>query len=243
MNKKNIIIIPARLNSSRLPQKLLRLVQEQKTLIQLTYEQCSKSGFPVFIATDSKKIIEECLKFCDREFLIKTGHHNNGTSRIVEAINHLSEYKNILNVQGDEPLVTVEMINEAFKELEAGNDLISFYYETTAKTSNDEVKVVLNHKKFALYFSRENIPFNQDENRKLNRNVHVGIYGYKKDLLLNLPNLNLPDIARNENLEQLKFLYYDYKIKMIKTDDRLIGVDNEQELIKLIKYLNKNGKR
>jgi len=225
---QNIIIIPARYASTRLPGKLL-LDLHGKTVIQRSFEQAllSKKANKVLIATDSQLIYDECLKFTN-DVLLSTNIHDNGTSRIIEALDsiHLS-FNNIVNVQGDEPFIEPEIIDEIFSYLEEGYQVVSAYHkiERAEAISPHNVKVITNHKSEAIYFSRSLIPYSEVENINTIYKKHIGIYGYKKQILLDLNTLEDKTNFDSEKLEQLLFIFNDITIKMVETDYTPIGID------------------
>lgn len=232
---RGVIIIPARLESKRLKNKVLLPVSKNKSLIQMTYENCSKfKKHPTYIATDSRVIEDHCKKFTNK--ILLSGKHESGTDRIGE-VNYQLNAEFVLNVQADEPLINLKIIGQAFDSLETGEQMVSFYKKEFSSDSNDpnKVKVVINNAGHAMYFSRSNIPHNY--NKKLQNNIHIGIYGYSKKVLKSLCSLDKVSVEKIENLEQLRALYYGIKIKMLQTKFELIGIDTLDDLKKLQKKL------
>ena len=239
-----IVIIPARLKSTRLEEKLLQDVHG-KPLIQYTYENAIKSqASRVFIATDSEKIEEICQNFGART--IKTSlNHKSGTSRISEAIEklELKEKEIIVNLQGDEPMMHYENINQVANTLENSNCPMSSLFEviTDIKDYYDEncVKVVCNSNNQAMYFSRSPIPASRDKEIQLNSCYkHIGIYAYRKEFLKGLINFKQSKYEQLEKLEQLTFLFYGHNIQMNEAiKDSGIGIDTEHDLRRLKRLL------
>jgi len=253
---KNIIIIPARYASTRLPKKML-LDLNGKTLIKRVYENAIKSKMAqeVFIAVDSKEIYKECINFT-RNVIMTNENLNSGTERIIEALNIIKNkkenkyknLKNIINIQGDEPFIDIKLIDNIFLMLEKqkNNTMITVKKEIKKeKEINDinNVKVITNINNEAIYFSRLAIPFNRD---KLKNNVkyykHIGIYGYKYNFLQKIKNLKQSILEETEKLEQLKIIENGYKIKLIETKEEVIGIDTIEDLERARIYMLNNKK-
>jgi 3-deoxy-manno-octulosonate cytidylyltransferase (CMP-KDO synthetase) len=213
------IVIPARFNSSRLLGKVL-LDLAGKPIIQRVYEQCiSAQGIKsVFIATDSIEVYEECKKFTDN-VLITSSEHESGTDRIVEALSYVDgDY--IINVQGDEPFISPQLIEDVMLELNGGYDIVSAMHiiENSSELINPNVvKVTVNKKDEALYFSRSCIPYcreNMDEILSLDKinsdnylfYRHLGLYAYSRVFLENFKNMKPTFLEKTEKLEQLRAL-------------------------------------
>jgi len=248
---KKIVVIPARLNSSRLPNKVL-LDLKGKTVLQRVYEQClkAKNIDEVYIATDNNIIKESCEKFT-RNVLMTKDTHQSGTDRIAEAIENI-DCDIIVNVQGDEPFIQSELIDRLVIALEhkdinmtSAMHKINFIEELK---NHNVVKVTVNTKNDALYFSRSIIPHYRDEwDNLLNHHTvisealkfyrHLGIYGYKKDFLLKYSNMEESYLERVEKLEQLRVLENGYKIKMIETDYNSIGIDTQEDYKKALELI------
>ena len=240
---KNIIIIPARLNSSRLPGKVL-LDLNGKTVVQRVYEQCIKvkNINDVYIATDSEKVFNSCKSFTNNIILTKSVHES-GTDRIAEAIQNI-DCDNVINVQGDEPFIDHSLIEEVISTFEISEtNMISVMHKikTIKELKNHNVvKVIVNNKNEAIYFSRSIIPHHRDEwNTLINKHTnipkelnfyrHIGIYGYKKDFLIKYSNMEQTYLERLEKLEQLRVIENGYKIKMIITKNISIGIDTIED--------------
>jgi 3-deoxy-manno-octulosonate cytidylyltransferase (CMP-KDO synthetase) len=192
---KACIVIPARLKSTRLAEKLLLQI-ESKSMIQRVYERCKKSMIQdVFIACDDQKILNHCLTFTDAVWLTSTNCQS-GTERIVESLEKLKHFDLVINVQGDEPLIDIQVINNLFICMQNSSDLIGTCIKKCAdlETFNNpnKVKVVQNKNRKALYFSRSPIPYPMAEGALLPDNVyiHLGIYAYKIEFLKQFNNLN-----------------------------------------------------
>jgi 3-deoxy-manno-octulosonate cytidylyltransferase (CMP-KDO synthetase) len=241
---KNVVIIPARLNSSRLPKKVI-LAINGKPMVQHVYEAAKKAKKidAVYIATDSKEVKDVCNNFT-QNIIMTSQNHESGTDRIAEAITNI-ECKNIINVQGDEPLIDPSLIDELVELLESSNEsMVSAMHKIETiedLKSTNSVKVTVDNENNALYFSRSIIPHHRDNWESLlshHKTIpeplkfykHIGIYGYKKDFLLNYSKMKQTYLERLEKLEQLRVLENGYRIKMIETEYVPVGVDVQEDL-------------
>ena len=247
---KKVIIIPARLDSSRLPNKVL-LDLKGKTILQRVYEQCLKvkNIDDVFIATDSLEIKESCTKFTENIILTKSTHQS-GTDRIGEAIENL-DCDIIINVQGDEPFIDPTIIEELLNTFQLNEVLMASamtrIYDFKDLQNNNVVKVTVDKNNNALFFSRSLIPFPRDFQETLQSNEslqkakfykHIGLYGYRKEFLQQYIQMEQSYLERTEKLEQLRVLENGFKIKMIETKTNHIGIDtidDYKEALKKIK--------
>lgn len=236
--KKTILIIPARLNSSRLKEKVLIEIKG-KTMLQRVYERASFSKIKeIYIATDSQKIYQAAKKFTDKVIMTATTHIS-GTDRIAEAASKI-EFDYMINVQGDEPLIDPKIINKLEQKLKSDKiKMVTAAYLLKDKKEildPNNVKVVLNSNSEALYFSRQPIPYNQELNAKYY--CHIGIYGYTKKFLLEFVNLKNSYLEKMEKLEQLRALEFGHSISVIITDKNHGGIDNKQDLKKISKFID-----
>ena len=227
---RTVVIIPARLESTRLPQKVL-LTIAGKSLIHHVFERASlaMNKENVFIATDNQHIFEHCLQFTKN--VIITKHHNSGSDRIAEAI-HSIPCNYCINVQADEPFIEPQLIKEIAKKLHCGEKIVSAYYSITDIHSfleNSVVKVVLDKNNYALYFSRTPIPHTK-KNLPLPCYAHIGVYGFLRNILLKFTQLLPSHLEKQEHLEQLRLLENGYKIKMVFSKRATFGIDTEKDL-------------
>jgi len=244
---KKVIIIPARLDSSRLPKKVL-LDLKGKTVIQRVYEQCLKvkNVDGVYIATDSIEIKEVCESFTDKVVITKSTHQS-GTDRIGEAVSAI-DCDIVINVQGDEPFIEPSLI-EALVNSFSNSDIsmssaMSKINNIKDLQNTNVVKVVTDLHNNALFFSRSLIPFPRDVKEiSIAKEVlekgqffrHIGIYGYRKDFLLKFINMEQSYLEKVEKLEQLRALENGFKIKMIEADSSLIGIDTREDYEEALK--------
>ena len=235
--KKTAIIIPARFASTRLPGKPLLKVLN-KPIIQWVWEKAkmAKLADSVIIATDSELIYEVAKMFTD-DVEMTSENHKSGSDRIAEVAKRHPEFDYIVNLQGDEPLIKPESIDEIIKALQTGADI-----STLIRVLKDEedinnpncVKCVVDNNNFALYFSRSKIPYERNSNQA-EFYGHIGIYGYTRDALLKMTSTPQSMLEKAESLEQLRALQSGLKIKTIKVDFVPVGIDTEEDLKKFEK--------
>ncbi|MCD7878321.1 MAG: 3-deoxy-manno-octulosonate cytidylyltransferase [Candidatus Gastranaerophilales bacterium] len=226
---KTAIIIPARYNSKRLQGKPLLEVQG-KPVIQWVWERAIqvKSADSVIIATDNEKIYNTSKSF-GAAVEMTSENHKCGSDRIAEVAKRHSDFKYIINLQGDEPLINIDCIEEVINLLkhDENADISTLLSEITdEKDVNDvnTVKCVKDINGYALYFSRSKIPFERNEGiAKFYK--HIGIYGYKRGALFQMTQLEQPDIEKAESLEQLRALYNGMRIKTAVVNYDSIGID------------------
>ncbi len=251
-NPKQIVIavIPARYASVRLPGKLL-LEINGKPLILHTLEQAGKAAIVsrVIVATDDARIFD-VVSQSGYEAVITSPNHTSGSDRIAEVAESLPEGSIIVNVQGDEPLISPETIEAAVEALIGDPDAdVSTTCEPivnlTDVFSPNVVKVVVDIKGNALYFSRSPIPFLRDEVNKaggmefaikdnpalLNHfKKHTGLYVYRREFLLKYAKMQPTRLEQSEMLEQLRILENGGKIKVVEVNESSIGVDTAKDL-------------
>lgn len=243
---KIVGIIPARYASSRFPGKPLIDIKG-KSMIQRVYEQVKKSSLQkVVVATDDEKIFEHVIGF-GGEAVMTAAHHASGTDRCFDALQQLNEKFNyVINVQGDEPLIDPEQINELIEvlqnsEVELATQMIKVNdYKTLF--DKGEAKIVLNKNNEAIYFSRSVIPFikNVDEkewhlHHKYYR--HVGMYAYRADVLEAVTKLSVSDLEKAESLEQLRWLENGFKIKCVETKYESHCIDTPEDVEAILHLL------
>ena len=226
-------VIPSRYASTRLEGKPLKDICGH-TMIEWVYKRTKLSNLDeVVVATDDERIYKEVEKFGGKAILTRKDHEN-GTSRIAEVCEKYSDYDVIVNVQGDEPLIEPDMINsiiESFKnDSTISMSTLKYKLDKMEDIENPNyVKVITDKKGYALYFSRSVIPYP----RKLdiqNYYKHVGIYGYKREFVIEYAKMEPTPLELSESLEQLRALENGYRIKVMETPYKIIGVDTQEEL-------------
>lgn len=230
------VIIPARFAAIRLPGKpLLDLMG--KPLLQHTYEQALKSeAQAVYIATDDSRIQEAAIKF-GAKVLMTSDSHVSGTDRLQEAASliGLSESDVVVNVQGDEPLIPPEVINQVAANIVNKKDIgIATLCEVVADEVEigdpNSVKVVFDKNGIALYFSRSTLPHNASASAK-NCYRHIGLYAYRVEVLNQFIQWPVAELELSEKLEQLRALYNGVKIHVEVSSQQIpAGVDTERDL-------------
>lgn len=236
-------VIPARYLSTRLEGKPLKDINGH-SMIEWVYKRSKKSFLDeLVVATDDERIKKEVEKFGGKAILTSTVHQN-GTSRIAEVCEKYLDYDVIINIQGDEPLIESEMIDSLINTFKENEDLVMATLKH--RLINDEeiknpnnVKVVCDKNDYALYFSRSVIPYPRNKNTT-NYFKHIGIYGYKRDFVLEYSKMELTNLENSESLEQLRVLENGYKIKVLETKYSLIGVDTPENLEEVRAFIKEN---
>lgn len=235
---KIIAVIPARYASTRFPAKLMQDLGG-KTVISRTYEAAinTKLFNDVFVVTDSDLIYNEIVSNGGKA-IMSIKEHESGSDRIAEAVENL-DVDIVINVQGDEPFINTEALAkviEVFKnDADKKVDLASLMCEiTTEEDINNPniVKVVVDQNGFALYFSRSVIPYPREKNVGVRYFRHIGIYAFRKQALLDFYSLPMKSLEASEKLEQLRYLEYEKRIKMVETSHVGIGIDTPEDLEK-----------
>lgn len=237
-------VIPARYASTRFPAKPLADIGG-KSMIQRVYTQVSLSEkiSKVVVATDDHRISDHVNSF-NGSVCMTSPDHASGTDRCFEALTLEKEkYDYVINIQGDEPFISPKQIDLLASLLDGVTELA-----TLAKRISDQeslvnpnvVKVVRNVNDEALYFSRATIPFirNKGEHTFFK---HVGMYGYRSDILEKITRLKVSALERAESLEQLRWLENGFRVKVAETTQETIGVDTPDDLEKALAFLSKGG--
>ena len=245
MSKKPSIVVPARLASSRFPKKLLYEVQG-KPIIVWTAERIRAVApeFPLYFAVDDVAL-EDCLNRAGFNVVRTRVDHPSGTDRLAEA-NESIGASAVINVQGDEPLVTGEQIRALANGLEAGVAMstLAIPFERVEDFMDpNQVKVVRDRSGTALYFSRSPIPFARDkvvDTQWLSQNPcyrHLGLYAYSADFLRAFSTLEAGCLEAIEKLEQLRAMEHGFRIHVGITDQPTIGIDTFEDIEKFIASL------
>jgi len=207
----NVLLLPARLNSKRLPNKLLIEVGG-KSILESTYQRCTESGYDTFVVTGSREIIEHCAKRNIKHIPVYE-QTLNGSDLVIRCLRLLETYDNFINVQADCPNITVKTIQDVVKYVEKHQHCVTTAHYTSnswEKLGPNDVKLVTNDRSKVLYFSRENIPHAGQTFK-----VHVGIYGFPRKIAKYINSLGLDNPFESESLEQLNWLYHDLPIHSI----------------------------
>ena len=233
---KIIAVIPARYDSTRLPGKLM-LDLCGKTVIRTTYDAAVATNLfdDVFVVTDSDLIFDEIVNYGGKA-IKSLKNHESGSDRIAEAVSNM-DVDIVVNVQGDEPMIDFESLQkliEVFKhDTNIKTDLASLYKIITNVNdieNPNNVKVVIDQNNYALYFSRAAIPFSRDNTFSATYLQHIGIYAFRKKALLDFYSLPMKSLEISEKLEQLRYLEFGKRIKMVRTNHVGIGIDTQEDL-------------
>lgn len=238
-NMKTLGIIPARYASTRFPGKPLVDIAG-KSMIQRVYEQAKKCGqlSEVIVATDDDRIFEHVRGFGGKAVMTSSSHQS-GTDRCAEVAEKHPEYDAIINIQGDEPYIDPEQISTL---ISCFGDADTQIATLVKKVSTDQElhntnspKVIINKNSEAIYFSRSPLPHirGQEPQNWLQHFTyfkHIGIYGYRANILRQITKLPVSPLEKAESLEQLRWIENGYKIKVAETEIETIAIDTPEDL-------------
>ena len=242
---KTLCVIPARYASTRLPGKPLADIAG-KPMICRVYERASRAKriTEVLAATDDRRVYDAVVAAGGKAMMTSTDHPT-GTDRLAEVARAYPDMELIINVQGDEPLIEPQVIDDlsaAFdddKGLQMATVMTPMEEEIDQRNPNN-VKVVTDKNGYALYFSRSLLPY-----PRYNKGVpvfkHIGIYAYKRDFLLQYAEMAPTPLEQTEALEQLRVLENGYRIKVIRTDFKFVGVDTMDDLVLVNEIYRERG--
>ena len=245
---KFIGIIPARYASSRFPGKPLADM-DGKPMIQRVYEQVKKSISVVYVATDDERIFQAVESFGGK-VVMTSANHRSGTDRCNEAYNKIGQsFDVVLNIQGDEPFISpeqIDLLKACFTDssVEIATLVKPFDQKDGLATLQNPStpKVVISKKSEAIYFSRSIIPFLRDVEKEdwATHHIfykHIGIYGYRTDVLQEITQLSPGVLEQAESLEQLRWIENGYKIKVGITTHETVGIDTPDDLKNALQYM------
>jgi 3-deoxy-manno-octulosonate cytidylyltransferase (CMP-KDO synthetase) len=241
---KIIGIVPARFDSTRFPGKPLVDING-KSMVQRVYEQSKKSKrlSDVLIATDDERILNHVREF-GGEAILTTPQHQSGTDRCAEIIEKMQgdTWDAVINIQGDEPYIHPEQIDLLCSTFDDPNTKLSTLVKKISSAdelfNHNNVKVILNKRNEAIYFSRLPIPYNrnfpeQDWLRYSTYYKHIGIYGYRTETLKEISKLAKTNLEITESLEQLRWIENGYIIRAEVTSLESIAIDTPEDLLKV----------
>ena len=238
-------IIPARYASTRFPGKPLAKIAG-RPMIQHVYEQSKKAKSLDFllVATDDARILSAVNDF-GGTCMMTSDNHPTGTDRLAEVALKYADFDIIVNIQGDEPLIDPDTINQVTNKLITADNadvvMASAMTEISEIDAEDPniVKVVTDLSGLALYFSRSKVPYPRDNNSG-RFFKHIGLYAYKRDFLLAYAKMPSTCLENSEKLEQLRVLENGYKIAMAEIEDDIsIGVDTVEDLARAEELLGR----
>ncbi len=247
MQKTILGLIPARYGSTRFPGKPLADIGG-KPMIQRVYEQTKKELEHVYVATDDERIEKAVLAFGGKVVMTSVNHQS-GTDRCAEALQKVQEIEQVsfyavLNIQGDEPFISPEQIALVANCFTDDTTQLATLVKPVKKTEDlfnpNKPKVVISRDKQALYFSRSPIPYFRSEpesewikqHRYFN---HIGLYGYRSDVLMDITRLPLGQLEKAESLEQLRWLENGFSIRVEETHEQAFAIDTPEDLEQLLK--------
>lgn len=240
---KVIAMIPARYAATRFPAKLMQPLGN-KTVIRHTYDNTVSTGLfnDVYVVTDSEIIFNEITEHGGKAIMSKA-EHESGSDRIAEAVKNL-EVDIVVNVQGDEPFVKKEPLqkllsvfnHEDGKEVQVAS-LMQLLKDEKNIIDANYVKVAVDNKMNALFFSRSVIPYPRDKSILINYYEHIGVYAFRKKALLDFTQWKMTPLEAAEKIECLRYLENGIRIKMVITDYMGIEIDTPEDLVKAASLL------
>jgi 3-deoxy-manno-octulosonate cytidylyltransferase (CMP-KDO synthetase) len=235
---KVIAMIPARYAATRFPAKLMQPLGN-KTVIRHTYDNTVSTGLfnDVYVVTDSEIIFNEITEHGGKAIMSKA-EHESGSDRIAEAVKNL-EVDIVVNVQGDEPFVKKEPLQKLLsvfnqedgKEVQVAS-LMQLLKDEKNIIDANYVKVAVDNKMNALFFSRSVIPYPRDKSILINYYEHIGVYAFRKNALLDFTQWKMTALEAAEKIECLRYLENGIRIKMVVTDYMGIEIDTPEDLVK-----------
>jgi 3-deoxy-manno-octulosonate cytidylyltransferase (CMP-KDO synthetase) len=235
-----VVVIPARYASTRFPAKIIAS-ETGRPLVQHVVDQVKKCGKvrEVIVAADDQRIVDALRPF-ETRCVMTSPAHQSGTDRIAEVVATLSD-EIVVNVQGDEPEIDPSIVDSLIARLESSKDDMATAATPfpTGADPNDPnlVKVVLSRAGGAIYFSRSVIPFNRDKTSTPVEPyyLHLGIYAYRRDFLLEFAKLPPTPLEQTEKLEQLRALEHGRSIYVLKVDRATHGIDTAEQYAAFVK--------
>jgi 3-deoxy-manno-octulosonate cytidylyltransferase (CMP-KDO synthetase) len=237
---KKIAMIPARYAATRFPFKLMQPLGN-KTVIRHTYDNTLATGLfdEVYVVTDHDSIAEEITSHGGKA-IKSIKEHESGSDRIAEAVADM-DAQIILNVQGDEPFVNKAVLAQLLAAFEDNNvqvaSLMKKFTDLSLVANPNYVKVVVDQNKDSLYFSRSVIPFRRDETITPVYYEHIGVYAFRKEMLLQFTKWPAAYTEQLEKLEQLRYLENGVRLRMIETQEVSVKIDVPEDLVLAEKYL------
>ena len=235
-------LIPARYASTRFPGKPLVDIAG-KSMIQRVFEQAKKCGQldEVVVATDDERILNHVLAFGGNAIMTST-EHQSGTDRCAEVSLQYPEFDVIINIQGDEPFIDPEQISKVISCFDSPDTQLATLVKKIGSEQElfnpNSPKVIINKNSEAIYFSRLPLPYirGQEQENWLQHFIffkHIGIYGYRADILHQVTKLPVSSLEKAESLEQLRWIENGYKIKVAETDLETYAIDTPEDIVNL----------
>ncbi|HMY84902.1 MAG: 3-deoxy-manno-octulosonate cytidylyltransferase [Saprospiraceae bacterium] len=239
---KIVALIPARLESSRFPGKLLKKLGHKSVILHVHDNMVATGLFDhVAVVCNHRDIYDDIIRGGGSAYMSKK-EHENGTSRISEIALEL-DYPIVFNVQGDEPFVNESILQKLINIFKADKDKNIDIVSPMTILSNEQeiqnpnnVKVVTDNDRNAMYFSRSPIPYHRNQSAPRNCFKHIGIYGYRKEALEKIQKLPYSNLEDQELIECLRYLDYGMKIKMAETPSQGVSIDTPEDFEKAIEF-------
>ncbi len=229
-------MIPARYSASRFPAKLMQDLNG-KPVITRTYQATVATNLfdDVIVVTDSAIIFKE-IERIGGKVMMSQKEHECGSDRIAEAVEHL-DIDIVVNVQGDEPFTEVDSLKKLIKvfkedvgkEVDLASLMVHITDQDEIKNPNT-VKVIVDQKDFALYFSRSPIPYPRDTEVATKYYKHKGVYAFRKQAIMDFYNLPMQLLEASEKIECIRYLEYGKRIKMVETNVQGVEIDTPEDL-------------
>jgi len=244
---KIIAMIPARYSASRFPGKLMQDLEGESVILR-TYKATinTKLFSDVYVVTDSEVISQE-IKSNGGRVIMSVKEHESGSDRIAEAVKSV-ECDIVVNVQGDEPFTDCESLkkvisvfeNDSEKEIDLASLMVHITDPEEIQNPNT-VKVIVDQRNFALYFSRSPIPYQRDNFVDTKYFKHKGVYAFRKEALLDFTKLPMKMLEVSEKIECIRYLEFGKKIKMVETDVQGVEIDTLEDLERAKNILRENN--
>ena len=244
---KIIAMIPARYSASRFPGKLMQDLGGESVILR-TYKATmnTKLFSEVYVVTDSEIISHEIISN-GGQVIMSVKEHESGSDRIAEAVQSV-DCDVVVNVQGDEPFTDRESLKKVISVFETDDekeiDLASLMVHITDSDeiqNPNTVKVIVDQRNFALYFSRSPIPYQRDTTVQTKYYKHKGVYAFRKEALLDFTKLPMKMLEVSEKIECIRYLEFGKKIKMVETDVQGVEIDTPEDLQRAKNLLRENN--
>ena len=244
---KIIAMIPARYSASRVPGKLMQDLGGESVILR-TYKATmnTKLFSEVYVVTDSEIISHEIISN-GGQVIMSVKEHESGSDRIAEAVQSV-DCDVVVNVQGDEPFTDRESLKKVISVFETDDekeiDLASLMVHITDPDeiqNSNTVKVIVDQRNFALYFSRSPIPYQRDTTVQTKYYKHKGVYAFRKEALLDFTKLPMKMLEVSEKIECIRYLEFGKKIKMVETDVQGVEIDTPEDLQRAKNLLRENN--
>ena len=240
-------MIPARYSASRFPGKLMQDLEGESVILR-TYKATVNTMLfsEVYVVTDSEIISHE-IKKNGGLVIMSTNHHESGSDRIAEAVKSVN-CDLVVNVQGDEPFTDRESLDKVISAFKTDNkkeiDLASLMVHITDVNEIENpntVKVIVDQRNFALYFSRSPIPYQRDSTVNTKYFKHKGVYAFRKEALLEFTKLPMEMLELSEKIECIRYLEFGKKIKMVESNIQGVEIDTPEDLQRAKTILRSNN--